>query len=54
MLPQGVHAIDSGWAWEGTLPEGWVPVKNRMEALREQREQERIARGSPPDQAEAA
>ncbi len=54
MLPQGTHAIESGWAWDGTIPDGWVPVKNRMEALREQREQQRIARGSPPDQAQAA
>jgi hypothetical protein len=41
-----------GW----TIPEGWVPVKKRMAALREQRERARdeAARASPAQQVQAA
>ena len=58
-LPQGERAMERGWAWDGTVPDGWVPVKERIAVLRAQRAEARAAaaaadsRGSP-DQAEAA
>ena len=56
LLPRGERAIETGWAWDGAIPAGWVPVKQRMMALREQRKLERAeaTRGSPPEQVQAA
>lgn len=52
-LPQGERAMERRWAWDGTIPDGWVPVKERLAVLRAQRAEAEAARGSPP-QAHAA
>lgn len=52
-LPRGARAIERGMGWDGTIPEGWVPVKDRMAVLRAQRAEAEAARGSPPE-AQAA
>ena len=40
LLPQGKQAAKLGYAWDGVLPDGWVPIKER-------RKQQR-ARGTSP------
>ena len=45
--------MEQRWAWDGTIPEGWVPVRERLAVLRAQRAEAEAARGSPPE-AQAA